>query len=881
MARTSDIDVQAQAVLTGLRFLGELLEGKVARDALDLSKNAQTANQYDILSRVRKSLTQYLERDGDLFYVGLLGHFSSGKSSTINSLLGTWNTKQERETGLNPTDKTITLITHEKNIKSLLGVIREGHVTIRSLGVKNHLLDNLVLVDTPGTGDPHLIEEIARDFLPICDVILFLFSAASPLDQTDIPLLSELNRRLPFIPIKFLVTRADELRSDFSKPISDNNIDINKKSRFFTDVLSRLNILLKPIIYTEEDFVLIDNKANYNIDILTEFVKARCDPMNPHARISMHGYKLHFFLSAAKELRAFFARFLDDKLAELNKIVEAADRNIRTYNENVRISNSHLTKNWGDQHGAVIAAGRATLARLEELGPFPTDCAALDPVITKQVDHKHSLSSDARNNARNAARQIKFEVERRIHDHMRDIERRDADIKFDNLTAGGYRIPSPTLKLEFSGVNIVQSRAMANRWLDVRLTETDAIQKVVGRLRKAMEETETSLQQRAPLTECEKQVNTAQESLRSDLSQFYRNVELYRDGVFSLTTKESISTLGIGAQLDALEPQFADTDKATFAAETMRELFPDFGEFSAKTLTRLIALDDQMRPLIEAVNGLKLPTPDLDQKKIEALAEQESTLLLKFISSEIQKDVDEFSGNLTLALSSHLIESRRRYDVEMEQATKRRRRRYLGTVAIAGGLGLSCFGGYRYLAQGVSSTIFETLGWGILANLLGDCIGYTVARLYDDFPQTKRTIRESFEVLFRRDVNSIMDREIESYRFAALDEVALSSRLDRVYQSIVSTDLDTWHSRASEFLRVIDSLRSQYEKVRASYVETVIDTVQKIAGYFSDATKNLEALNMVASRIKERAIEPSFTLLDQTRLQLDHVKKQIQTVEFS
>jgi predicted GTPase len=107
----------------------------------------------------------------------------------------------------------------------LIGVIREGHVTIRSQSIENPLLENIVLADTPGTGDPHLIAEIARDFLPICDVILFLFSAASPLDQTDMPLLMQLRTRLPFIPLRFVVTRADELRKESSRPVSEENID--------------------------------------------------------------------------------------------------------------------------------------------------------------------------------------------------------------------------------------------------------------------------------------------------------------------------------------------------------------------------------------------------------------------------------------------------------------------------------------------------------------------------------------------------------------------------------------------------------------------------------------------------------------------------------
>ena len=255
-----DVDVQAAQVLAGLRQLEQLLEEPKTEEALDLARNARTTEQYNILRRLRKSLTQYLEREGDLFYVGLVGHFSSGKSSTINSILGIWETGHERETDLNPTDTTITLITSDENSKSLLGVIREGHVTIRHESVSNDLLDKIVLADTPGSGDTQFVEEVARDFLPICDVILFFFSATSPLDKTDLPLLTELHKRLEFIPIRFVVTRADEFRIDATKPVSIDNIDTVRRDRFLGEVLTRLNKVLAPTVYTEEQFILIDNK---------------------------------------------------------------------------------------------------------------------------------------------------------------------------------------------------------------------------------------------------------------------------------------------------------------------------------------------------------------------------------------------------------------------------------------------------------------------------------------------------------------------------------------------------------------------------------------------------------------------------------------------
>jgi len=146
----------------------------------------------------------------------------------------------------------------------------------------------------------------------------------------DLPLLTEIHKRLRFIPIRFIVTRADEFRIDPAKAVSTTNIDAAKRDRFLGDVLTRLNKILHPTVYTEEDFILIDNKAGFNIDKLTELVRTKCDPTNPSARIVMHGHKLHYFQSTAKELKTFFGQFIDDKLRELTKIVSTAEQAGRT-----------------------------------------------------------------------------------------------------------------------------------------------------------------------------------------------------------------------------------------------------------------------------------------------------------------------------------------------------------------------------------------------------------------------------------------------------------------------------------------------------------------------------------------------------------------------
>ncbi len=197
---SESVDIQCQHILDGVKELERLLNEPLTQKALDLENNAHTARNLDLLLRIRHSLNEYTERGKDLLYVGLMGHFSAGKSSTINSLINS-----ERRVDLNPTDKDISLITHRANKDSVIITTRENLVPIRAdTSQESPFLKNIVLADTPGTGDPLLVQQIARDFLPICDLILYFFSAASPLDSADVPLLKEKYDQLRFIPMKFI-----------------------------------------------------------------------------------------------------------------------------------------------------------------------------------------------------------------------------------------------------------------------------------------------------------------------------------------------------------------------------------------------------------------------------------------------------------------------------------------------------------------------------------------------------------------------------------------------------------------------------------------------------------------------------------------------------
>jgi hypothetical protein len=102
-----------------------------------------------------------------------------------------------------------------------------------------------------------------------------------------------------------------------------------------------------------------------------------------------------------------------------------------------------------------------------------------------------------------------------------------------------------------------------------------------------------------------------------------------------------------------------------------------------------------------------------------------------------------------------------------------------------------------------------------------------------------------------------------------------------IYAHVLQVPTDPWHSRATEYLREIREHYNQLAGLRSTYLSSIDEIHRQSARYFTDASKNLDVLNTVAGKIKERAIEPSFQLLGETQRQLEYVKKEIETVDFS
>ena len=158
-----------------------------------IQDNEECRHQRDELARLYAALQTYLETDPGLRYVGFVGSFSSGKTATINNLLELPEDKKRPE-DINPVDERLTVCAHESRMDSVLPALVKStwqHDTFSHIA---GALASVILVDTPGGGDPKIRTDIVHNFLPICDTIIYCFNSTNPLNVNDVPILQEMNQ---------------------------------------------------------------------------------------------------------------------------------------------------------------------------------------------------------------------------------------------------------------------------------------------------------------------------------------------------------------------------------------------------------------------------------------------------------------------------------------------------------------------------------------------------------------------------------------------------------------------------------------------------------------------------------------------------------------
>jgi hypothetical protein len=797
------------------------------------------------------------------------------------------SSEKARRVGLNPVDKSITLITHNDNRDCIFSSTREGIVSIRSSLIDNELLRDLVIADTPGAGDPILAHEIAQDFLPICDLIIYFFSAAVPLDNADIPLLKEQSTQLSFIPIHFTITRADEFKSKHEAPFSESNFDREKSNLFLSELSSRVNHLFQgSLVLDGQSFTLVDNKTQFHIDELRDYLTEFVSISNRSGQLNIHSHKILYFQSSAKKLQEFFCDFLSEKLVSLRNILETAESNIQRFEGKIRLSNNTLTASWNEKLENINHIYKET--SFGDLIPTNALQGSIPEFSAQAFSslYKCNFEKEYDSFFEQFQRDMIFQVSKQLSVFISD---RKTNVNL--LTALNSATSSQIVEVDFSSfrTDIVLDKINLAPPAILRLELSSKIRgldenlvKVFEKLNRQVIDLRKLLIESKPIGEYQDIIKDACSSLARDFDDYFDSIAVYRTSIFSLGVKEATAKLGLGRQMDTLEAnKFTDEQTQIIKQDAQIHVFPDSFNVFQKNLqevSRLKVDTDKLQAKLKTIQAAKTTWNS------EIYSENESLELITPLKSDLSAVTTNYITKVQEAMNDGIRILFREYNEkwlkEVDSLKVIRRKRLL---IFAVSFGLAGLAGYVLYVFGRQSepanNIFITSILGIATNIVSSLIGWIFAKVTDQFPINIKSSESNLLAEMRNDYSSLVDMKL-----ASLDEIFKFDKrliLNVWNDLLIRNPKKDWENRREDFYTSLRPCLNEFLELYNQYLSMIEDTTEKAASYFLNKENNLQKLNEFSDDLQKRSIAPSFELLKQTEDNLKHVIKGIQEIEFS
>ena len=285
------------------------------------------------LHNIAKSIPDLLSQSESIALVGFLGHFSSGKSSLINALLGissAQNPGYKRDVGLHPTDTKITLISHRDHAHSIR---QSAYTSIDTVDVVHgpalEFLEHATLVDTPGLGNEAAEHEAVTRFLHLCHVLVITIDGRRPFadKEKDFELLDTAFNKLSDVPKLIVVTSAEEFltsrtasfetgwQANHAEAFWDEAIERLRRDSRFQNHLDRFQTAQRFFVDSKEGF-RVEQVRNALLPIVTD------DEHRSRIRQAQGRY----VLATAADALGVLLTYISTRSENLNRLLSEAQR---------------------------------------------------------------------------------------------------------------------------------------------------------------------------------------------------------------------------------------------------------------------------------------------------------------------------------------------------------------------------------------------------------------------------------------------------------------------------------------------------------------------------------------------------------------------------
>ncbi len=753
-----------------------------------------------------------------------------------------------------------------------------GNVPVRTLLISQDLLRKLVIADTPGSGDPQVINEMIQDFLPICDYVIYFISAANPIDQADLPLLQQKTHKLPFIPIIFVVSRTDEFRKSKILPLNEENIDLPKKDQFLGQLISRIKEIIKIDSVKTTDFIFIDNEFHFGVEELKEKVASMAINGDKEAMVRIHGYKIEYYRVNLNSIYTHFLTMIDEKIRKSKDFLKTANENIQRFDKSIELNNEKLKLLWVKSESLFkeeIFAEKKSLADVEA-NDFPVNISNGDRVILERKAINKSIDDLVNGYMGRIVLDLNNQFKQKIRDVKQNLLSNisEGNVLMENIShlfpgRIDLSIGSQTLDVDFSKLNDYEASYLR--------VVTDLILDIRSDMRNKLGQIRSQITKESLIKLLDQLYEQGKTNISENFDQYFERIQMYRSTVLTRNTKETIEKLRIGTQLDELDDEFSDDYISAMKAQAIMEVYFDNNSEISDLQQFCETINSALWEIRKEVDNLSIPL-SFEKNSLGKEGIDLSQYVITLISTSESSLNRIYQSRLNELLEQH-TENYGNYIKSISELKKTRRRQMLKWTLVAGLCTILFYIGLRFSNIIKPPTIIFDIITGLAATVIGNVIGYIFSMLKADIKklsaintdkfikQEKNELLQMFNEDFwdelskkaiepRTDANPIFLRNLFNKK---LEPIILN--INFKYQ-VILTELQTANKK------MISLIEKYREKLDFFYNKHIV--------IFQDTDNNVGKIEQITRRIKETAIKPSFDLLNETTNNLENVKREIQ-----
>lgn len=854
-ALTADLELKTRAFIS-------LVEEERSPIKSSLSDVPQLRDAYIELRNIARALDQYARANKGLRYIGLMGTFSSGKSSVINSLVG----QAVRAADLPPIDDEITILTHPSNRDALMGARSRGLLKVTTQPVEAELLKTCFLVDTPGSGDPEVREGMVRDFLPICDLILYTFSATNALSVPDLSILQTLQDQLDFIPIRFVISRSDEFREDHSLPLSRDNLDEQRMNDFLAHLMARIRGQAPKLVLSADNFFFVDNRANFGIEKLRNSIMTDLE-----SDVHLHSKKIAYFRRGITSQRAIFEEYLSRLIEGVSQLESTAKANKERYENNVVLSFESINNFWRPREGAQTTR----TSNFDELAKQWNSVRSRKPVdfgarwlslprLQNWIEQRiREFSDDLRIQLIEIGNEELLRRRDELNSQLPTLIRKQGSISGKFIR--GDHVPRIATALSPNMMRTLRSA--------IELARAELLSELRENIRLDMEAFAGLFEhaKRGDILSKEDEYYRDFESMiRANLREFLPIVALFKSAVTSTQARNLIARTGLGARLDILDNVEIDVAAANDHAEVFLQRV-----FGTRTLRRgdlqaSAAIFVERKDVVDAsFDDLRQRTNEmtfvrLDATDINALEFEMDQLLrvlldrsLVAVENELAFAYGVWTDRLKEAQSRFLANLR----ANRSNVLRGWYERFGGVLGVAAFLGLLAIGGLfitglqdrlgwslTILSGALTTATVSVFGWGWrkFSSSVAGLLPKSRWRIAKEIAAQSEPQLEQISIEGTEQLEQIVARAAEEFKSAII--------------ATVSSDRDKLLSR---YLSVGEAERALIEREATDvnrYAQQWNALTKAMSDWYRPDELKKRLISEAATTIRERAIEPALTL---------------------